>query len=66
MRLKQLSDRTLGQAADIDHTTIYRLRSGKRVKTHLDTASAIADALGVDVKVLFSPMEPDNPSESAN
>jgi len=66
MRLKQLNDRTLAQAAHVSHTTIYRLRRGLRLQTHLDTASAIADALGVDVKALFSPMDQDSPSEATN
>jgi DNA-binding XRE family transcriptional regulator len=66
MRLKQHNDRTLAAAADLSHTTIYRLRHGDRDYTHLDTATAIADALGVTVEALFRPLRQDGPYEFAN
>jgi transcriptional regulator with XRE-family HTH domain len=66
MRLKDFNDRTLAAAAGLNHTTIYRLRRGIRRETHLDTATAIADALDVAVAKLFRPMEQDAPSRGTD
>jgi transcriptional regulator with XRE-family HTH domain len=66
MRLKDLNDRTLAVAAGLHHTTIYRLRHGIRTQTHLDRATAIADALDVRVDALFRPAGQDTASETAN
>jgi DNA-binding Xre family transcriptional regulator len=66
MRLKDLNDRTLAQAAGLHHSTIHRLRHGDRDHTHLDTATAIADALQVSVDRLFRPARQNNPSQLAN
>lgn len=63
MRLKRLNDRLLAEAADLSHTTIYRLRHGDRIVTSRETATAVAEALGVEVDALFQPMSQDASSE---
>lgn len=62
MRLKELNDRTLGQAAHLHHSTIYKIRHGDRPYCSRDVAIAIAEALEVSVDRLFRPATQDSPS----
>lgn len=66
MRLKHFNDRTLAEATGLSHTTIYRLRHGDRPHCHRDRATAIAEALDVEVDALFRPAGQDDPSQPTN
>jgi DNA-binding XRE family transcriptional regulator len=56
MQLKALdSDRALAAEAELHHSTVHRIHTDPDYLTHLDTATKIADALGVEVERLFAP-----------
>ena len=55
------SDRDLAAVAGLHHSTVHRIRTGRH--THLDTASKIADALGVAVGKLFRPEGQNNSTQ---
>ena len=62
MQLKALdSDRALAAKAALHHSTVHRIHTDPDYQTHLDTATAIADALGVEVGRLFRPAEQNEP-----
>lgn len=55
MKAKRMSDADLAQAAGIDRTTAFRIRTGRVIPT-LPVARRIADALGIDI-ARFIPRE---------
>jgi transcriptional regulator with XRE-family HTH domain len=65
MRLKGLSIRTLAEQAQVSRSTIWRIRRLHPASTHLDTATAIAEALNVRVDALFRPASRNGPSRGA-
>jgi hypothetical protein len=62
MQLTDLpTDRALAAAAQLHHSTVHRIHTHPDYLTHLDTATAIADALGVAVDKLFRPAGQNEP-----
>lgn len=56
MRLKGMaSTRALAAETQLHHSTVHRIHSDPDYRTSLDTATAIASALGVKVERLFRP-----------
>jgi transcriptional regulator with XRE-family HTH domain len=66
MRLKGLSVRSLAERAQLSRSTVHRLRHDYPAPCHLDTATALAEALGVKVDALFRPAGQSDPSQPTN
>lgn len=54
---RKVTQRSLARRADVSQTMISLLASGGRTGCTPETAERIAEALGVDVTVLFDPKE---------
>lgn len=58
------NDRSLAEAAKLHHSTVHRIRTDPDYRTHLDTATALADALGVEVAALFRSEGQNGPTQA--
>lgn len=54
---RKVTQRSLARRSDVSQTMISLLASGARTGCKPETAERIAEALGVDVTVLFDPKE---------
>ena len=63
---QQVSIRKLAEYVGLPHGTIGNLLTGEQVSVPVRSAHAIADAIGVDVLILFTPIGRAVPEASAD
>lgn len=62
---RKISQRALSRKSGVNQATISLLLNGKKKTCTPKTAHAIAEAIGVDVTILFDPKEPTASSRAA-
>lgn len=63
---QKMSQRHLAERANVHHSFINHLTSGRKNSCEPQTAERIAEALGVPINVIFLPEEPTDKRQSYN
>lgn len=62
---RKISQRALSRKSGVNQATISLLLNGKKKTCTPKTAQAIAEAIGMDVTILFDPREPTSTRQAA-